>query len=134
MTLSTAAATSSRAAARPQAYARVRPSPKTRRATTQRVLVLRPELGELLELVRQVELRLDVGLRGGRADERVVALRAEQEADRLREDRLPRAGLAGDRVQPGRELELRLADEHEVLDAQSAEHRGHRREGVRRRT
>ena len=37
----------------------------------------------------------------GRADQRRVAARAEQQADRVREDRLARAGLAGDRVQAG---------------------------------
>ena len=66
---STAAARSSRATARPHAYARVRPSPNTRRASTRPGLALRPELGErrdvvlVEEAVRHVELRLDVGLR-----------------------------------------------------------------------
>ena len=88
----------------------------------ERVLVLGPQLRELLELVREVELRLDVRLVAGRADVRVVALRAEQEPERLGEDRLAGARLAGDRVQPGRELELGLADEYEVLDAKPPEH------------
>ncbi len=92
----------------------------------QRVLVLGPELDERLQLLRvvleQVELRLDVRLRPGRADERIVALRPEQEPDRLGQDRLPRTGLAGDRVEPGRELQLRLPDQHEVLDAQPSQH------------
>ena len=88
----------------------------------ERVLVLRPQLGELLELLREVELRLDVRLLAGGADVRVVALRAEQEAERLGEDRLPGAGLPCDRVQPGRELELGLTDEDEVLDAEPPEH------------
>ena len=99
----------------------------------ERVLVLGPQLGELLELLREVELRLDVGLLAGGADERVVALRAEQQPDRLGEDRLARAGLARDRVQPGRELELGLADEDEVLDAQAPQHAGDRRPAARRR-
>ena len=88
----------------------------------ERVLVLGPQLGELLELLREVELRLDVRLLAGGPDVRVVALRAEQEAERLGEDRLPGAGLSRDRVQPGRELELGLADEDEVLDAEPAQH------------
>ena len=121
-TRSTAAATSSRAAARPQAYARVRPSREHAARDDQRVLVRRPQLGQLLQLVGNVELGLDVRLLAARPDERLVALRAEQEPDRLREDRLARTRLAGDRVQPGRELELGLADEHEVLDAQSSQH------------
>ena len=93
------------------------------------VLVLRPQLGERLELVlveqrlRQVELRLDVCLVRARPDVRRVAARAEQQPDRLRQDRLARAGLAGDRVQPGRELELGLADQDEVLDPEAAKHR-----------
>ena len=88
----------------------------------ERVLVLRPQLRELLELLREIELRLDVGLLAGGPDVRVVALRAEQEAERLGEDRLAGARLSRDRVQPGRELELGLADEDEVLDAEPAKH------------
>src|SRR5204862_859429 len=38
------------------------------------------------------------------------------------EDRLARARFAGDRVQPRRKLELRLADQDQVLDAQAAQH------------
>ncbi len=89
----------------------------------QRVLVLRPQLGELVELLGQVELGLDVRLLARRPDERVVALRPEQQPDRLREDRLAGAGLAGDRVQAGRELELGLPDEDEVLDTEPTQHR-----------
>ena len=88
----------------------------------QGVLIFGQKLHQLLELLREVELRLDIRLRAGGPDERVVPFRAQQQPDRLREDRLACAGLAGDRVQPGCELELRLANEHEVLDAQSAEH------------
>ena len=58
----------------------------------------------------------------GGADVRVVALRAEQQAERLGEDRLARARLPRDRVQPGREVELGLVDEDEVLDAEPPEH------------
>src|SRR2546426_590386 len=89
-----------------------------RRAARRSRLALRPQLVELFELVREVEFRLDVCLVTGGADVRVVALCAEQEAECLREDRLPGAGLARDRVQPGRELELGLADEDEVLDTE----------------
>ena len=61
------------------------------------VLVLRLQLAQRLELVLveqprpQVELGLDVRLVGARPDEARVAFRAEQEPDRLREDRLARA-------------------------------------------
>ena len=89
----------------------------------ERVLVLRAQLAELVELVGQVELGLDVRLLAGRADERRVALRPEQQPHRLGQDRLPGAGLAGDRVQAGRQLELGLPDQDEVLDSQAAQHR-----------
>jgi hypothetical protein len=71
---------------------------------------------------RDVELCLDVGLVAVGPDVARVALRPKQQADRLREDRLARAGLARDRVQAGREGELRLMDEDEILDAEPAQH------------
>ena len=92
-------------------------------------LVLGRELGESRELLvleeplRYVELGLDVCLAGGGADRAGVALRAEQEPDRLREDRLARAGLAGDRRQPGGRRELSLPDEDEVLDPEATKQR-----------
>ena len=91
-------------------------------------LVVRAEVAKRLEPLlveeplRDLELGLDVRLAPRRADGGRVALRAEQQADRLRDDRLPGAGLAGDRDEAGRELEVRLADEDEVLDPQSAKH------------
>ncbi len=96
------------------------------------VVVLRTQLVQLLEVLWKVELRLDVCLLAGGADERVVALGAEEEAQRLGEDRLAGARLPRDRVQAGRELELGLADEDEVLDAQPAEHAVDRRRAARR--
>ena len=103
----------------------MRPSREDAARDDERLLVLGPELARARsELVRKVELRLDVRLGAAAGPTNaVVALRAEEQPDRLREDRLPRARLARDRVQPGRELELGLPDEHEVLDAESAEHR-----------
>ena len=77
------------------------------------------ERGELLvveESLRHVELGLDVRLGAVAADRRGIGPRSEEQPDRLREDRLARPRLARDRVQPGRERELRLADEDEVLD------------------
>ena len=102
----------------------MRPSAKTRRATSERVLVLGPQLGELVEPRRpgrSSSASTYASVAAGPTNESSPFV-AEQQADRLREDRLARAGLAGDRVQPGRELELGLADEDEVLDAQSAQH------------
>ncbi len=72
------------------------------------LLVLGPELRDRLEAVlfeqvgRCVQLRLDVRLLALGADQRRVAPGAEQEADRLRQDRLAGPRLAGDRVQPRR--------------------------------
>ena len=86
------------------------------------------ELGQRLETllleqaVRQIELRLDIGLLPICSHERRVAARSKQEPDRLREDRLARAGLARDRVQPRRQLELGVANQDQVLDAQAAQH------------
>jgi len=91
-------------------------------------LVVRPQVAQRLEAVlveealREVELRLHVCLGAGGADEPCVAFRPEQQADRLGEDRLPRAGLAGERDEPWRQLELGLADEDEILDPQPAQH------------
>ena len=99
----------------------------------ERVLVLRSQLCELLELLREIELRLDIRLLAGGPDVRVVALRAEQETERLGEDRLPGTCLPGDRIQPRRELELGLADEDEVLDTEPAKHAADRRPAARRR-
>ena len=95
------------------------------------LLVVRAQVGEALETVlveqavRQVELGLDVRVVRARPDEARVGAGAEQEPDRLREDRLAGAGLARDRVQAGRELELGLVDQDEVLDSQPAQHRRH---------
>ena len=100
----------------------MRPSAKTRRASTRpgsssgASSARRGQLLVLEEALGQVELRFDVGLAGGRADRPRVALRAEQEPDRLREDRLPRTGLAGDRRQSLGRRELSLPHEDEVLD------------------
>ena len=49
-----------------------------------------------------------------------IALDAEQQADRLREDRLAGSGLAAEDVEPGGQLELDLANEDEVLDPEAA--------------
>jgi hypothetical protein len=92
-------------------------------------LVLRRQLGERGELVvveeavRDVELGLDVGLAARRADDAGVALRAEEEADGLGQDRLPRARLAGDRGQAGSGSQLAVANQHEVLDPQATKQR-----------
>ena len=78
-------------------------------------LVLGAQLCEILEFVLEqpvgyIELRLDIGLVAVRSDESCVSARPEQETDRLREDRLTGARFARDRIQPGSELELGLAE------------------------
>ena len=99
-------------------------------------LVLGAKLGERGELVlfdqpcRQIELGLDVRLGPVGADVAGVTLGAEEQADRLGENRLARPGLAGDRVEPWSERELGLLDQDEVLDAEAAKH-GCRRDGRR---
>ncbi len=92
-------------------------------------LILRCEIGETGELLvleeslGEIELGLDICLSGGGADRPGVALRTEQQADRLGEDRLPRTGLAGDRRQPIRRRQLTLPHEDEVLDPQATKQR-----------
>ena len=87
------------------------------------MFVRRSQLGEGGELVllqdarSQIDLGLDVRLVAVRPDEGGIALRAEQEADRLREDRLAGSGLAGDRIEPRSKRELRFVDQDEILDA-----------------
>ena len=85
------------------------------------------EAGNILvveEPVRHVELGLDVRLAARGSDRRTVGASAEKETDRLGEDRLPRTCLAGHRVQPRGEVEVRIADEDEVLDAEPTKHAG----------
>ena len=106
------------------------------------LLALRPELREhvegflLQEPVREVELGLDICLLAAGSDQRRIASRAQEQADRLREDRLSGPGLAGDGVEPRSELELGLADQDQVLDAQAAQHApdGTHRVGARLRS
>ena len=74
------------------------------------------------EPVRRLELGLDVRLAAG-GPTAAASPRAEQQADRLREDRLPGAGLAGDRVEPEAARARPREDQHEVLDAQATEQR-----------
>ena len=56
------------------------------------------------------------------ADEVARRAAAEQQADRLDEDRLAGPGLAGQDVEAGLELDLDRVDDREMLDAEEAEH------------
>ena len=114
----------------PQAKARERPSALTRRATTRpgsssgrrSRSVSSPSSSK--NPVGHLELGLDVRLPTRGAHRRRVALRAEQEPDGLGDDRLAGAGLTRERDEPGRELEVGLADQDEVLDPQTSKHTG----------
>ena len=57
-----------------------------------------------------------------RADEVAGGAAAEQQADGLDEDGLAGAGLAGQDVEAGVELDLDRVDDREVPDAQEAKH------------
>ena len=120
---------------------RERPPPRVRAASTvaedparhrEARLVGRRELGDGVEgLLREqaggeIELGLDVRLGAGGPDVGHVAPRAEQQSDGVREDGLARPRLSRDDVESGRELDLRLLDQNEVLDAQAAQHRSQR--------
>ena len=59
-----------------------------------------------------------------RINPRGIASPAEEQPETGHHHRLAGAGLAGDGVQPRREVELGLPDEDEVLDAQPSQHPG----------
>ena len=56
-------------------------------------------------------------LRAG-ADQRLVRAFAEDELERADDDRLARAGLAGDRDEAGAERPFEFLDEREIADTQ----------------
>ena len=88
--------------------------------------------GHRQRVVVVLEECLDQRPGGARPDEFVAALLAHQQADSLREQGLPRAGLSRDDVQARRELQPGRGDEHQVVDTQFSEHRGGRRASPRR--
>ena len=63
-----------------------------------------------------LEERLHRARSGPGAHQLFPALLAHEQPDRLGQQRLAGAGLAGDDVQARRELEARLGDEHQVVD------------------
>ena len=81
------------------------------------------QLGIGEQLLGKREDSLHVGLIGSGADDLRARLSAHQQVERVGEDRLPRPGLAGDRVQPAREAELGALDQQQVLDPQLVQHR-----------
>jgi hypothetical protein len=75
-------------------------------------------LGERLgELLAELEDPLDVGLPRARPHDSRPRAAAEEEVEGMREDRLARAGLTREHVQPRGQAQLRALDEEEVLDA-----------------
>ena len=78
----------------------------------------RSELLVVEEPIGDIQLGLDVCLGPVGADRGGIGACPEQEPDRLREDRLPRPRFPRHRVEAGRERQLGLADENEVLDAE----------------
>ena len=82
------------------------------------------ELGLVEHARRQLEHALHVGLAGAGADDPGAGPAAEQEVERVREDRLAGAGLARDRRQPGSGTQLRALDQEKVLYTQLEKHAG----------
>jgi hypothetical protein len=71
---------------------------------------------------RQPELALDDRGRRTLAHATGVRAAADEQIDRLDEQRLARAGLARDRDEPRSQLELGVLDDGEVPDRQALEH------------
>ena len=69
-------------------------------------------------------MRLDGRLRLAGADQIGRRPGAEQQPDRLDEDRLARAGLARQDVEAGFELDVDGLDDRKVADAEEAQHVG----------
>ncbi len=68
------------------------------------------------------EAALDDGLGGAVADHPGIGPAAHQQLDGLDDQRLARAGLAGDRGHPGLQHQRQLADDPEVADGQLVQH------------
>ena len=84
------------------------------------------QLGELRvvqQALGELEDALDVGLLGSGPHDPASRLAAQHEVERVGEDRLAGAGLAGDHVQPVAEAQLGALDQQQVLDPEFKEHR-----------
>ena len=71
---------------------------------------------------RGIEFRCDFRTLRAVADHRRVGAAAHSELERVHQDRLARAGLAGEHREPRLELELERLDDDKIADAQLAEH------------
>jgi hypothetical protein len=83
-------------------------------------------------LVDALEERLHQRAGGSGPHELVAAPLPHQKTDGLGEQALAGPGLAGDDIEPRRELQPGGGDEHQVVDAQLSEHHGGRRASPRR--
>ena len=72
--------------------------------------------------VRQLDLGRDGRAILSRADQAGVAARAERQAQRIEQDRLAGAGLAGQDSEPGLELELQSLDQHDIVNGELPQH------------
>ena len=68
---------------------------------------------------RKVEAGGDHGLRLALADQAAVGAGAEREAERIEQDRLAGAGLAGQHAEAGAEFEVEALDQHDVADGEA---------------
>ena len=85
--------------------------------------VVRHELAERRpQRVGQLEHALDVRLGRPGPHDPGARLAAQQQVERVGEHGLPRAGLAGEHVEPRPEAKLGPLDQQEVLDAQLVQH------------
>jgi hypothetical protein len=71
---------------------------------------------------RQVEFRGDAGLRLALPHQSGVGPDAKRQAQAVEQDRLARAGLAGQHAQPRLELQLEPVDQHHIADRQLPQH------------
>src|SRR5918994_2889577 len=88
--------------------------------------------GVVVEPVGKRQDPLHVGLLGAGADDLRPRLAPHQQVDRVREDRLPGPGLAGDRVEAPAEPKLGPLDQEQVLDTQLVQHAARSSDGCGR--
>ena len=81
--------------------------------------------------VRDRELGGELGARRARAELAHLETVAEQQAQRVEQDRLARAGFAGEHREARRELDVERLDDDEIADGQRAQHRGQIRNSFR---
>ncbi len=108
----------------PLTQARERPSAETsRRMTSRSSSASRPSSSSSGgEGVDRLEGALDQRPRGARPDRAAVAPGAKQQGDGVHQQRLAGAGLAGEDVEAGAELERHVVDGGEVADPELGDH------------